>query len=312
MAGLMGQGSGPIVVGGVSGSGTRLVAEMLIRLGYFMGDDLNEARDNLWATFLFKRKEWLATHSKQPAAIFKVCRVLEKCLERRDRLDTADVIEIMKASADWIAGSAGRFPFRKKAGLDVWLRRKVIAARMVVSMIRAGYCRHNLPYAGWGWKEPNSYIFLPYYSDYFKHLRYIHVIRHGLDMAYSRKKSQLYRWGDLLFGMKPPRWEEDVPSAMLSYWVQANERAIEWGQKLGGRFLLLSYDNLCRSPEGEIEKLIAFLGLEREKTPWEALLALPQRHPSVGRHKVFGVGRFRPGDLEAVRRFGFTLDEAVS
>lgn len=36
----------PVVVGGVGGSGSRVVAEMLETLGLFIGDDLNDARDN--------------------------------------------------------------------------------------------------------------------------------------------------------------------------------------------------------------------------------------------------------------------------
>jgi len=37
----------PIVVGGLGGSGTRVIALMLERLGFFMGDDLNHAHDNM-------------------------------------------------------------------------------------------------------------------------------------------------------------------------------------------------------------------------------------------------------------------------
>lgn len=50
----------PIVVGGVGGSGTRVIAKLLTQLGYFIGSDLNEADDNLWFTLLFKSPETLA------------------------------------------------------------------------------------------------------------------------------------------------------------------------------------------------------------------------------------------------------------
>src|SRR6266550_6138718 len=49
----------PVAIGGVGGSGTRLVAEILRHLGYYMGRDLNEASDNLWFTLLFRRTELL-------------------------------------------------------------------------------------------------------------------------------------------------------------------------------------------------------------------------------------------------------------
>ena len=46
----------PVVVGGVGGSGTRVVAQLLIELGFDMGSDLNESLDDLGFTALFKRR----------------------------------------------------------------------------------------------------------------------------------------------------------------------------------------------------------------------------------------------------------------
>ena len=37
-----------VAIGGVGGSGTRLIARMLGQLGWYLGDDLNESVDNLW------------------------------------------------------------------------------------------------------------------------------------------------------------------------------------------------------------------------------------------------------------------------
>lgn len=50
----------PVVIGGVGGSGTRLIAECVKKLGFFIGNDLNDAFDNLWFTLLFKRREILS------------------------------------------------------------------------------------------------------------------------------------------------------------------------------------------------------------------------------------------------------------
>ncbi len=47
--------NGPVVIGGVGGSGTRVVAAILSTLGFHLGNDLNESMDNLWTTLLFKR-----------------------------------------------------------------------------------------------------------------------------------------------------------------------------------------------------------------------------------------------------------------
>ncbi len=55
----------PVVIGGVGGSGTRLIAQILKDLGYFMGNDLNEANDNLLFPLLFKRIEILSSSEEE-------------------------------------------------------------------------------------------------------------------------------------------------------------------------------------------------------------------------------------------------------
>ena len=45
----------PVIIGGIGGSGTRVVAEILMRIGIYLGHTLNASLDNLWFTALFKR-----------------------------------------------------------------------------------------------------------------------------------------------------------------------------------------------------------------------------------------------------------------
>ena len=64
----------PIGVGGVGGSGTRLIAAILQELGFYLGRDLNEPLDNLWFTLLFKRQaalDWSYTEFARVLEIFK-------------------------------------------------------------------------------------------------------------------------------------------------------------------------------------------------------------------------------------------------
>ena len=49
---------GPVAIGGVGGSGTRLIAQLLREAGFYLGGDLNPALDNRWFTLLFKRPDW--------------------------------------------------------------------------------------------------------------------------------------------------------------------------------------------------------------------------------------------------------------
>ena len=49
----------PIVaVGGIGGSGTRLIASLLESLDYYIGNDLNISKDNLFFSFLFRYKKY--------------------------------------------------------------------------------------------------------------------------------------------------------------------------------------------------------------------------------------------------------------
>ena len=55
----------PIVIGGIGGSGTRVVTQLLQSLGFDMGSDLNESLDDLGFTALFKRPSLWPPESHQ-------------------------------------------------------------------------------------------------------------------------------------------------------------------------------------------------------------------------------------------------------
>ena len=45
----------PLVIGGLGGSGTRVIAQLVNDLGFYLGSHLNEPLDNLWFTFFLRR-----------------------------------------------------------------------------------------------------------------------------------------------------------------------------------------------------------------------------------------------------------------
>ncbi|WP_169844001.1 hypothetical protein [Halioglobus japonicus] len=63
-----------------------------------------------------------------------------------------------------------------------------------------------------GWKVPVTHLWLRELGDYFPGSQYIHILRNGLAMAYSRNQRQLRMWGKSLGihthfdddGMAPP------------------------------------------------------------------------------------------------------------
>ncbi len=71
------QDVGPVAIGGVGGSGTRLVADIVSQCGFYLGSSLNGNLDNLWFTFLLKRPYWF-TNFPSDDEIVKALRLFER------------------------------------------------------------------------------------------------------------------------------------------------------------------------------------------------------------------------------------------
>lgn len=284
---------GPLAVGALGGSGTRVVAQILQEIGFYIGGDLNHALDNLWFTFLFKRPKWLTKNIiKDQAAVFKYIHLFEKKMTGAD-IKFDEYLTILKIALEIIS-------YGPKSSQGLWL------ARRVTSIMGSGK-KNYLPYIGWGWKEPNTHIYLEHLSRYFIDLKYIHVIRHGLDMAYSSNQQQLYNWGKFL-DIETKNKSKLLPQNSLRFWIEANRRAINIGNKfLKERFFLLNFDNLCHSPKREISLLLDFLGIKIDNEKMQLLEKLPQVPKSSGRYKKHDISIFTKEEIGEVKKFGFTI-----
>jgi hypothetical protein len=298
---------GPLVVGGIGGSGTRVVAQILAEMGFYLGADLNTALDNLWFTLLFKRPRWFNVGLDDVSCESqRGCRVLRRALcgeplAADDLRFVSDVVAELSAdktrsAAYGGAGGSGASDGRN-GGAD-WAQARYESLRAAHRLAPA----HAL---GWGWKEPNSHVFLPELAAAFDDLRFVLVLRHGLDMAFSDNQQQLANWG-ARYGVPPPADAADAPRRSLAFWVAANQRAVAWGEEhLGERFLLLRYEELCYRPEAEIVRLFDFLGHHPDGELFERLAGLPQPPASIGRFRNEDLAVFEDGHLDAVRRLGF-------
>jgi Sulfotransferase family len=287
----------PVVIGGVGGSGTRLFARIFMQAGFFLGSDLNLEKDNLWFTLLFRRPRWY-----QSVALPNEDRVFAGL-----RLLTRAMLGTGAPSLDEIAFLA-RAAMAMSVNLQVSNRamRGLWPFQRARNMWRAARRPLLDKYRGWGWKEPNSHIYLPYLFRHFSALKYIHVIRHGLDLAFSINQVQLYNWS-FLFGLERPQSKSHVPAASLKYWVRANQRAVDLGQQFPDRFLLVNFDDLCHSPAQEIRRIFDFTGAELSGDEFARICELPQKQASTGRYLQRDCSVFDPADVEAVRRFGFEV-----
>jgi hypothetical protein len=294
-----GELSGPVIIGGVGGSGTRVVAEIINLLGFYIGDDLNPAKDNLWFLLLFKRPRWFRRARHDKHEIFTGLRLLSKAMFHKIgpgwpevKFLIRAVLEISIFGHNYKGDGRGLWPF-------------VRAWNMV-----AGHPKMILNPNRWGWKEPNSHIYLDYLADFFSNMKYIHTIRHGLDMAFSDNQQQLYNWGPI-FGLELPQTKSDEPAASLKFWIKSNRRVIESGQKLGDQnFLVVNFDRLCLSPESEIQKIVSFLNIEPNPEKLEALIRIPQKPKSLGRYRAHNISQFDPADLNELERLGFSTTDS--
>ena len=277
----MGLSSGdhpPVAIGGVGGSGTRLVADIVRRLGFHMGADLNVSVDNLWFTLLFKRFELGAEVQRSPE--FDVAAEVFRRVMVGDARLSAEQIR-------WI---------RTLALTDRLHHNRAWLEERVQTLLEADAAGSRAP-VRWGWKEPNTHIFLDRLPEVFPGMRYIHVARNGLDMAFSANQNQLQLWGPLFLGEAA-----DVsPRASLKYWCHVHRRVLRLGAGLPGRFLMLNYDAFCRRPDQYLPELGDFLGVSIDPGQQAALESLVHVPDSIGRFKSRSLALFDPVDVQYVQ-----------
>lgn len=274
----------PVAVGGVGGSGTRLVASILLELGFYLGRDLNPFCDNLWFTLLFKRLAALDCSTADFGALY---RIFEKAMCGAGDLTQAELRRIAAAS----------IPYSDEFDAEWLSQRAESLIRECAGPPRKCCC--------WGWKEPNTHVVLPRLKDLIPRLRYIHVVRNGLDLAYSENQNQLRLWGARFLGVDRI---EISPRFSLKYWAAVHRRVLAAGSEMGGRFLLINFDRLCANPSDELPRLLEFLGFEASPERLAASTNLIHSPETIGRFKLFPRDDFDPEDVALVRSIGFDTE----
>lgn len=240
-----------IAIGGMGGSGTRVVAQILMDAGLHMGDDVNESNDNIWFTRLFKCPRWNKKASDND--IFERLDLFEKMMHGNG-LSMAESAQFIQAGLSNCA-----FP---------------MTSYQVYSFLKWNFSDKQL-HTRFGWKEPNTQIYLQQIAEHFSSLKYIHVVRNGLEMAFATNRQQLKNWGhlfDIQLGSKPIQYYQ------LDYWIKSNQQVFSIGtSKMSDRFHIVNYNKLCSDPELEIERLVDFTGLEISKIKMEDYADLKSR-----------------------------------
>ena len=250
----LGQAS-PIVVIGMHRSGTRLVVDVLDKLGVFMGADRQGDAESI--TFMMIN-EWL----------FHQCGAFwSEPMSAHFMLSQPEAVEALAASARQALDSQ----LDKYAGQTRWHRAKDLPA--------------------FGWKDPRNTFTLPVWKQVFPNLRVIHIVRHGIDVAASLSQRHLQALlaatggsapnaltviRDDTFGILSSRRGWTLTEA-LTMWEQYLDKARLECAALGPRAMEIRYEDLLSDP-GRIVPLVAefcsvpapargepFSGLERSR-----------------------------------------------
>ncbi|MEO6882567.1 MAG: sulfotransferase [Bacteroidia bacterium] len=277
-----------VAIGALGGSGTRVVAQILMDAGIFMGDDLNVANDNLVFTRLFKNPRWFENTSQNN--VNKRLKLFEKYMTN-GHLSFSEKLHI--AFAAYTNPSI-------KSNSDYYSK-----------LFSEPIIRTNKTNFIWGWKEPNTQIYIEEIANYSPNLKYIHVIRHGLDMAFSDNKQQLKNWGYRFnIHLKADDDEKEIARKQLDYWIKSNTNAIEKGRELlDDRFHLLYHEKLCKQPKIEIKNLMNFIGHEINDSILASLASIPTISGSGERYKKNDCSIFSEEQLREVENLGFSISK---
>ncbi|HEU4619494.1 MAG TPA: sulfotransferase, partial [Gammaproteobacteria bacterium] len=234
----------PILVIGMHRSGTRLLADILARLGVFMGADRQGDSESI--TFIRINEaifHQCATFWTEPMPVHVLLAQPEQ-LERMAAL----VRDTLPAElAHYAGGSSWRLPDSAQQAA--------------------------LPF---GWKDPRNTFTLPVWKRIFPSLRAIHVVRHGVDVAASLARrhhrfcvaasggavpSALAVFEDHSLGVLSSRrgWTLGEAFAM---WEQYVEKARLESAALGERALEVRFEELLGAPHDAIPAIARFCGVD--------------------------------------------------
>lgn len=279
------KGSFPIIIGGVGGSGTRLFAEALHTCGLRTARDINRATDAMGCTLLYKRPSVFDDLEESGTRFDQLWNITESAIIGDRRLSRDDLI-LMRRLANESRPMHSTFWLKARAG---WLRREA---------------RDRACTGRWFLKEPNLHWVAPRILEIDSDIRFVMVVRHGVDMAFSGNQQQRWVWGPTV--LEDPDLEM-TPNASLRYWCLVHRRIAEFQRKHQDRVLILSFDQFCTEPDLVAHRLLEFAAIEPTTALLEQVKAGVKAPKSIGRHLQEDLSQFEARDREFVDSFMSTI-----
>lgn len=283
----------PIAIGGLGGSGTRVFSALLQAAGFYMGSCQNEPLDNLWFTVLFKRAAWgrpPAPSIPEPDEVATSIRLftlamtagLGKGMTDSDRALLDHLRSDLPPVGTWRCGAKPEY----------------------IDSLVASAPNTAQPSQPWGWKEPNTHIFLPHLDRGIADLKYIHIVRNGFDMAYSKNLWQMTHWSHLYGLSHAP--DTSLPLRQLRFWTAANRATVDYGlTHMRNRFLVIQYEDFCAQPALHWERIQHFIGREGQSDLTQGLV----QPTSIGRSEERDLSVFPPHDLDQAADLQTLVDD---
>ena len=292
-----------IVVGGVGGSGTRVIASMLASLGLNIGTDLNEAYDNLSFTLLYKDLLTLNMNNDTFEASFRI--LANSIIGTRHYLTEQDNRQLEELCKKGRPGHP-----------RVWLQERVknIHKMNDIGPLENPYLKElpqlrEKPLDGkWGWKEPNSHILMNRLEPSTK---FIMVVRNGLDMAFSTNQNQTRLWGPMILPEEMQQFDHNghilyTPRVSMKYWTLVHQKVLQESKAFRDNFLMVNFDELCLHPEKWLRILCDFLKIEHSVIP--EMRHLVYKPDGIGRYKKEDLSQIDPSDILFAKQLGFDVE----
>ncbi len=234
----------PVIIIGMSRSGTSMLTRMLDSLGLFTG---SRVTNNHEALFFREINDWLLTQCS-------------------GGLENPSVIEYL---------------LRDKEARELYARfisYTMNTPRVISYLGIRKYIKYRTPSAldiPWGWKDPRNTFTLPFWLDIFPDARVIHIFRHPLDIINSlrtRRERGLLRLKGRHGALRPLYWYYlmrkftsgkrvfvDLRGARLdeglSMWEEYMAEARRHVSDLGDRAIEIQYEYFLDNPREVLEKL---------------------------------------------------------
>ena len=286
----------PVVIGCNGGSGSRVLAEIVEQLGVYMGIQDNQTLDNVWfPSFFFDGITYFFDKNVPvESRIYEAMELFEELMFS----PFTSIDRVIKARTKWFG-----FMLKMQKHHSNYVFKS--SRFQKIYQLKSSQILSESMFSQWGWKEPISHFYIKYLNQYFPNMKYIHLIRNGLDMAYTN--NLMHYWILAKFYEIPiPQDLALRPKAYFNMWVRTNLKTIsECDKFLKNRFIVIKFEDLCINPVEQIRRVAAFLSIDCPDDKTQELADLVKCPKTIGRHKSKDLHIFSQVEFMELKKLGY-------